>query len=353
MNTRKLLVSVLMLVCVMLSACAPAVPATHVPTSLPPTVASTTTSTFSGDPIPEKYLNVDYNLMGGDVPIVMRFYAPDDPICLELKTQGNCFTQLNSAHDPKVDTGARGRAALINGLLAQKFQLCPNCGPEEGTATEYFEPREEGGVLVGVKCETKTGESCNFDVGTTWKPEAQKSTFQSSDFEVPMSFTYGPDWAVHEWAKNAIDIVYNDLWGTSMLLVNGALVHDPVDMISAEPAAADKTKFVAFPADYFAYITSLPGVEVIQGPEQVTIGGVQGSQVIVHTPGMHPLLWLKDDVTWLGGGKTGIDPDFKRLMILLEVNGERVLLEFDDSPEKFDERYPFVQEIFNSITFGK
>src|SRR5215216_2648822 len=42
MNTRNLLVSVLMLVCVLLSACAPAVPATQVPTSLPPTAAPTT-----------------------------------------------------------------------------------------------------------------------------------------------------------------------------------------------------------------------------------------------------------------------------------------------------------------------
>jgi streptogramin lyase len=41
MNTRNLLVSVLMLMCVLLSACAPAVTATQVPTSLPPTAAPT------------------------------------------------------------------------------------------------------------------------------------------------------------------------------------------------------------------------------------------------------------------------------------------------------------------------
>jgi hypothetical protein len=35
------------------------------------------------------------------------------------------------------------------------------------------------------------------------------------------------------------------------------------------------------------------------------------------------------------------------------VNGEQVLLGFDDSPDKFDERYPLVQEVFNSITFTK
>jgi len=44
MNIRNLLVSVLILVCVLLSACAPAVPATQVPTSLPPTAAPTATA---------------------------------------------------------------------------------------------------------------------------------------------------------------------------------------------------------------------------------------------------------------------------------------------------------------------
>jgi len=141
------------------------------PTAVPPTEASTT---LLGDPIPEKYLNVDYNLVGGDVPIVMRFRASDDPICVELKTQGNCFTQLRSDHDPKVDHGARGPAALVNGLLAQIFQICPSCTEAEGSATEYFEPKEDG-TLVGVKCETKTGDTCNFDVETTWKPATQQS----------------------------------------------------------------------------------------------------------------------------------------------------------------------------------
>jgi virginiamycin B lyase len=174
MTARKSLVSVLMFVCVLLSACAPAITATQVPTSLPPTVVSTTISTLSGAPIPEKYLNVDYNLVGGDVPIVMRFRPSDDPICVELKTQGNCFTQLRSDHDPKVDPGARGPTALVNGLLAQKFQVCPSCGEADGSATEYFEPKEDG-TLVGVKCETRTGDTCNFDVGTTWKPAPEQT----------------------------------------------------------------------------------------------------------------------------------------------------------------------------------
>src|SRR5258706_2152234 len=165
MNTRKLFVSVLMFVCVILSACAPATKATP--------LAPKAESTFLGDPIPEKYLNVDYNLVqaGESVANVLRFRAPDDPICSELNIEGTCFTILvpSKPNDP----GARGPAALVNGLIAAKIQKCPYCGPVDGSATEYFELKEEGGTLVGVKCETKTGDACNFDIGTTWKVALQ------------------------------------------------------------------------------------------------------------------------------------------------------------------------------------
>jgi virginiamycin B lyase len=173
MNTRNLLVSVLIIICVLLSACAPAVTATQVPTLTPPTVVSTTTSAFSGDPIPENFLNVDYLTGAGKLLAALRLRLPSDPICQELNTQGNCFTILlpNKPTDP----GARGPVALVDGLIALKFQLCPFCGPSEIGGIEYFESQEDGGVLTGVKCETNTGAECNDDVGTTWKPATQQS----------------------------------------------------------------------------------------------------------------------------------------------------------------------------------
>jgi len=55
----------------------------------------------------------------------------------------------------------------------------------------------------------------------------------------------------------------------------------------------------------------------------------------------------------MGGGKSVVDPESKRQIVLLEVNGEKVYMAFADSPNKFDEHYPLVQAIFNSITFDK
>src|ERR1044071_1365622 len=132
MNTRKLLVSVLMFACISLAACAPAVTATQAPTALPATSVPPATqaadeSTLVGDPIPDNLLKVDF--ISGNTALRLR--APDDAICQQLKTQGNCFTLLRTDHDPKTDPGVRGPAALVDGVVAAKFQECPFCDLSE------------------------------------------------------------------------------------------------------------------------------------------------------------------------------------------------------------------------------
>jgi len=176
MNTRKLLVSVLMLGCVLLSACAPAATATQVPVLLPPTSAPPSTqavNNLAGDSILEKYLDVDYLTGDGKQLAALRLRLPSDPICQELNTQGNCFTILlpNKPTDP----GARGPAAIVDGLIAVKIQSCPFCNSSQIGGIEYFEAQEDGGVLAGVKCETNKGAACSEDVGTTWKPASQQT----------------------------------------------------------------------------------------------------------------------------------------------------------------------------------
>ena len=106
-----------------------------------------------------------------------------------------------------------------------------------------------------------------------------------------------------------------------------------------------------WPEDFFGYLTSLPGVTVEQGPEPVTIGGIDGTRIVVQMPAMPPFLWLKDDYTWLGGGKTGIDAASTRQFVLLDVHGKQVLLMFDAAPDTFAELLPQVNSIFDSITF--
>ena len=68
MNTRNLLVSVLILACVILSACGPAATATTVPPTSVPATEAPDEFALAGDPIPDNLLNVDYFLVEGEPP---------------------------------------------------------------------------------------------------------------------------------------------------------------------------------------------------------------------------------------------------------------------------------------------
>jgi len=106
-----------------------------------------------------------------------------------------------------------------------------------------------------------------------------------------------------------------------------------------------------WPKSYIDYLAALPGVEVVDGPEPVTIGGVEGRQIVVKTPPMHPTMFLKGDVMWMGGGASGLDPAFQREITELSVGGKPVVIEYVDGPQHFDENRPLIDGILKSVTF--
>jgi len=140
-------------------------------------------------------------------------------------------------------------------------------------------------------------------------------------------------------------------WGPDIMIVNGARVHRASDVVSQQPAAPESSKFVPWPSDLFHYFSSLRGVKVIAPPRSVTIGGVRGTQFTIHTPAMHPIIWLKGDSAWLGGGPSGVDPSMTRRITLLNVKGKKLLLGFADTTANFNKRWPVVSQLFSSIRF--
>ena len=140
-------------------------------------------------------------------------------------------------------------------------------------------------------------------------------------------------------------------WGADLFLVEEAQIHDPSDVVSNVPAKPDRTRFVAWPTDFFAYIAALPGVTVVSGPEPVNVGGVTGTQIVVMTPPMHPLVWLKGDFAWMGGGATGVDPAQERRFVIVTTGGHTLFVQFGDDASTFDERDAEVRAILASITF--
>ena len=188
------------------------------------------------------------------------------------------------------------------------------------------------------------------------------TVFESSSvnsFDIPMRVTLGSDWQALTNVVRTVTLVHvgkpatdqSQWWSGGISIVDGALVHQPDDVVSDQPEQPTKEKFIPWPADFFAYVMALPHVKVDKGPEPITIGGIQGTQLIVETPPMHPLLWLKDDFNWLGGGPTGVDPASKQQFILLNVRGTQTLLQFGDDPATFDQRLPLMQKLYDTFEF--
>ena len=106
-----------------------------------------------------------------------------------------------------------------------------------------------------------------------------------------------------------------------------------------------------WPSNFFRSL-SLHGVKVVAGPSPIQIGGVKGTTITVMTLAMHPLVWVKGDSAWLGGGRTGLDPAEVRQIILLQVNGRKLLLSFPDVSQNFSSRQLKVNDVWKSITFS-
>jgi len=197
-------------------------------------------------------------------------------------------------------------------------------------------------------------------------PLACGATFKTStirtSFSLPLSIALPPHWCAIAGggAPGTFGLIHvgtpvsddSQWWGPDVMLVDGARVHRPSDAVSSKPAAADSTQFVPWPAHFFRYLTALPGVKVLAGPKPTTIGGLHGTQISVATPPMHPLLWMKNDFTWFGGGATGVDATAKRQYILLTVGHNKLLLSFGDKPAAFAAHRALLQPVYKAIKFG-
>lgn len=199
------------------------------------------------------------------------------------------------------------------------------------------------------------------DVVPTATPEPLSFTAPGdADFPVPLSFMYGAEWEV-QVGTNAILLIHkgsppapeSEWWGATIAVIDGALVHDPASAASEEPATPDKSQFVPWPKDMFTYLSSIPGVKALGVPTPIGIAGLTGTKIVVQTPPMQPIFWLKDDRTWLGGGTTGVEPAYRRQLIFVETSGQQLMLEFKDSPEKYDEHYLLVRDVFDTLKLGQ
>jgi hypothetical protein len=134
-------------------------------------------------------------------------------------------------------------------------------------------------------------------------PLAGPTTFDATTidgFDVPVTVQVPAGWIVltppRYVAPRSFNLVKGEFsddstwWGPGFAAVDGASVVAPA-FLDQKAARADPK--LPWPASFIDYVTGLPGVTVVDGPSPITIGGVEGRQIVVKTPAMHPLVYLR------------------------------------------------------------
>jgi hypothetical protein len=273
--------------------------------------------------------------------------------------RSTCFTVL---WDPvkSGDPGARGPARIVDGKLVLGFALVPFDVECVGSASTYAY-EDAGQTLRGLDTPACTFPGFRQLDATACASVATvfDTRTRADHFALPMRVTLPGGWKPLVGIVGTLGLVHSGCpegpdstwWGPDVLLVEEAQIHDPSDVVSSEPTTADRSRFVAWPGDFFAYITALPGVRVVSGPEPIEIGGNTGREIVVMTPPMHPLVWMKGDFSWLGGGKSGVEAASERRFVVVKAGRHVVFIEFADDPSTFAARDAEVQPILASITF--
>jgi hypothetical protein len=292
--------------------------------------------------------------------LLFTLRAADDPHCTAMYGgRSTCFTILWDPVKPG-DPGARGPARIVDGRLVINMALVPYDQPCVGTSATYAY-EDAGQTLRGIET-----PACTFrgfrQLGATVcasVPTVFDTRTKADDFALPMKVTLPSGWKPLTGIVGALGLVHSGCpegpdstwWGPDVLLVEDAQIHDPSDVVTGEPATPDRTRYVAWPADFFGYITALPGVTVVSGPQPITVGGVTGMQIVVMTPPMRPLVWLEGDTTWMGGGPTGVEPAQQRRFVVVKWGGHTLFVQFGSDPAAFGARDAEVRAILDSITF--
>ena len=294
-----------------------------------------------------------------DRELLLTLRAADDPHCAAMYGgRSTCFTVLWSpvkAGDP----GARGSATIVDGQLVLDFALVPFDEHCVGSSATYAY-EDAGQTLRGID------HACGFpgfrqlDASVSHGvPTAFDTRTIAGDFALGMKVTVPAGWKPLHDIVGALGLVSTGFpegpdstwWGPDILLVEDAQIHDPSDVVSSEPAKADRRQLRALAGRLHRLHHRAPG-------RHGGLGARADHHRRDHGHGDH-----RDDAAdaparldgrrlpWLGGGTTGVDAAAERRFIVLETGGHTLLISLANDPSTFDARNAELQTILDSITF--
>ena len=383
MNSHKLLVSVLMLVSVLLSACASAT-ATPIPsTAVPPTAAPTVVpdqelKPFSSDKFPlpmsvsfgpEWELVVDsvgeILLVGGTraydgVELAFMFVKdakiadpaskatmpwPDDFVAYlhsnqYLEVGEPMPTTVGGKNGVQIDVSVKNIGQRRDFIVVRgdspwlyldydqswRFVILDDVHGQRLLIATTEAPE---GFSVATELAQKVIDSVVFT-----KPAA--TTFSPKTFNLPITLRYGSEWRIAEEYSDVFTLSYagHDA-GVSFMNVKNAKYADGI----------------AFPDDFVTWIQSPDSLFQVEDSKPVLVGGLKGTQInAIGTCGEKTMWIILSGTGWWcpSGGHMGF-------IYLDNIYGERVLIEIQGSPG--DKDYQFIveesQKVLDTVVFSE
>jgi hypothetical protein len=168
------------------------------------------------------------------------------------------------------------------------------------------------------------------------------TAFSSNVYKLPMTVSFGPDWHVSEDYTDLVTIETSQHdWPVSFNIVTQAQLADPAD-----------GHLIPFPEDFATWIMSDPDFKVGE-PQPVMVAGVKGLQIDATpvwsstTTNKKPFLALRSS-----GWNIITKPERWRF-IMLNVNGERLLILLIAPADEFDTAAQKAQGILDSVVFTR
>jgi hypothetical protein len=387
MNTRKLLVSVLILVSVLLAACAPAAtpPAPiAVPSTVVPIVASDQSLTTFSSKIYKLHMSVSF---GSDWHVIDDFTdlvtvagtqkdwnagfnivtnaKLADPVSgAQIPFPVDFASWIKSNPDFKTDEPIEITVGGIKGLQIDATPMPPKQKDflyMSGTKWNIIPSAEQWRFILlndvngerllifliapadQFKDAVQQSQSILDSVAfTTTTSDQALTTFSSSKFEIPMTMTYGSDWYSEGEFSDMFTLKIKDTgyaWELGFILAAEAQIADP-----------NSAATIPWPTDFVTYLQSNQYFEAGQ-PISVTVGGVKGIQIdaLVKNIGDKKTFIALKSTDWLYLD----DTEMYRFIILDDVNGQRLLIAMNAPPDGFSKANELEQKVLDTVVFSQ
>src|SRR5918994_6483366 len=174
--------------------------------------------------------------------------------------------------------------------------------------------------------------------------------YRTEVFKPALSFTVGKGWALEcpEWPDKVCLLPPGEQ--TLFKFHNVDEVYKPSELIDISGETTPP------PADLVGWLEQHPYLQTDK-PEPVTVGGIKGEQIDVvvgELPKNYPEGLCSFDCVQLTLGSVGdewaVEEGNKdRVTVLEDVKGETVIIEFGSPAAKFDEYWPEVEKVVQSV----